>query len=126
MAVDPTEQLLAGAKILEPIMGRYGFQFKLLKSGSGSGGAFACGHYVNGDRRLELHYRYGLGMVIYRAGKAELSHRDYVERLGVLTESQFVWNAKEESLSGFDWLREDIERFCRSFLIGQCEHFDLS
>jgi len=59
MSVPETFQ--RGREILDPIMRHHGFVFAEGASGTGSGGAFASGHYTSGDRGLELHFRSSWG-----------------------------------------------------------------
>src|ERR1700733_2642043 len=47
-------------------MRSHGFVFGPTTAGDGSGGSFARGEFRGGNRRLELHYRYSLGLVTYR------------------------------------------------------------
>lgn len=63
----PREVLERGVAILDSVLAPAGFRFVLREEGRGSGGDFAWGEYVRGERRLELHYRYSLGNVVYHA-----------------------------------------------------------
>lgn len=58
--IDPKTILINGAKILEQVLGPHGFEFRFQSEGQSSGGLFACGQFVRGDRALELHFRYSL------------------------------------------------------------------
>ena len=59
-----TQQVLtAGVQLLDSLMQSYGFVYTATTVGVGSGGAFAAGEFRRGDRSLELHYRYSLGLV---------------------------------------------------------------
>jgi hypothetical protein len=71
------EILREGAAILAPVLEPHGFRFVLETEGRGSGGHFAAGAFVRGDRRLELHYRHALGLVIPRR-PARIEHRAYM------------------------------------------------
>ena len=66
MIVDPIARLREGTTILDPLLNEHGFNFVMTSAGKGSGGHFAVGEYRRGERRLELHYRWGLGIVCYR------------------------------------------------------------
>ena len=67
MTSTPKQTLLAGVGILDSVLSPYGFVFEFRDEGIGAMGPFAWGEFVRGDRRLELHYRYGLGLVTYHA-----------------------------------------------------------
>jgi len=67
----------------------YGFQFVFEKTGSSSGGRFAFGRYVRGDRSLELHFRFTLGLVTYQIGDASLDHESYMRALGVYGQNAY-------------------------------------
>jgi hypothetical protein len=79
----PEARLRSGAAAVATALLPYGFQFVFRESGSGSGGAFASGEFVRGDRRLELHVRDSLGLVRYHAGSHSASHEHYMKELGV-------------------------------------------
>lgn len=66
VAASPEELLLRGVEILNPSMAAHGFVFGFGASGKGSGGLAAWGEFVRGARRLELNFRYSLGLVCYR------------------------------------------------------------
>jgi len=53
---DPVEILRNGTALLHDLLARHGFSRAPIKSGLGSGGAFACTEFRRGDRRLELHF----------------------------------------------------------------------
>src|SRR5579864_1402348 len=78
MLESPNECLRKGSAILDPVLCKYGFEFKWGGSGHSSGGPFAFGSFVNGDRRLELHFRHSLGLVEYHFGKLSLDHESYM------------------------------------------------
>ena len=67
-----------GLQILDPVLKQHGFTFEEGTSGHGSGGDFVSGMYVRGNRKLELHLRYSLGLVTYHFGSAAVSHQDYM------------------------------------------------
>jgi len=78
----PKEILLAGAAILEPVLSPHGFRFEFRDEGKGAGGFFAWAEFVRGDRRLEFHYRFSLGLVTYHALGKKASHEAYMKELG--------------------------------------------
>jgi hypothetical protein len=77
----PKRALIEGAQILARSLGQYGFQFQFREEGQGSGGAFAWGEFVRGGRKLELHFRFNLGMVRYHADDQSASHESYMREL---------------------------------------------
>ena len=78
----PKEILLAGSVILEPMLSPHGFRFEFRDVGKGPGGFFAWGEFIHCDRRLELHYRFSLGLVTYHALGKKVSHEAYMRELG--------------------------------------------
>ena len=68
--------------ILEPVLSPHGFRFEFRDAGKGAGGFFAWGEFVRRDRRLELHYRLSLGLVMYHALGKKVSHEAYMRELG--------------------------------------------
>ena len=78
----PKEILLAGSVILEPVLLPHGFRFEFRDVGKSAGGLFAWGEFVHCDRRLELHYRFSLGLVAYHALGKKVSHEAYMRELG--------------------------------------------
>lgn len=123
MGFDPTKQLVAGSKILDPVMNAFGFVFCLNEAGEGSGGHFARGCYRKGNRVLDLHYRWGLGIVTYRIGDEELDHNTYMKLLGVAALSEFMQSKLDRTLDGFHKLVADLERFGADFLNGDGSQF---
>lgn len=112
----PAETLLEGAEILARVLGRHGFTFQTGTSGVGSGGAFACGDFVHDDRRLELHFRYSLGLVRYHLGPQSASHEHYMRALGV-TANQYP-GFSSDPLDGFRHLSHDLSFVTDDFLTG--------
>jgi len=123
MKFDPRRQLEAGVAILDPLMADKGFSFTPVAAGTGSGGHFACGSYIKGNRRLELHYRWGLGIVRYHIGEHSLDHAHYMRLLGKYSESQWVRVTMDKTLDGFHRLLYDLRNFCQDFLSGNGEEF---
>ncbi|HKI87011.1 MAG TPA: HXXEE domain-containing protein, partial [Thermoanaerobaculia bacterium] len=72
-AVDPAAKLAEGCKILGSVLLPHGFHFELREVGKSSGGYFAWGEYVKGDRRLEIHFRYSPGHITYHFGDRSIS-----------------------------------------------------
>lgn len=119
--INPREILLAGCEILNPIMLQHGFTFVEGLSGKGSGGNFASGEYVRNERRLELHFRYSLGLVGYHLSDWVVSHLSYMrELLGEAGGNRYP-GFSDEPLDGFRNLAYDLENFTDDFLSGSGE-----
>ena len=86
---DPGEILLAGVKLLDPILKPHGFGFLLTGNGVGSGGRFASGKYAREDGSLELHFRHSLGLVTYHLRDMSMSHETYMRMLGLLEQASY-------------------------------------
>jgi hypothetical protein len=112
-----------GRKIMEPILAPHGFTFIIGVCGQSSGGDFASVEFVNGDRRLELHFRHSLGLVTYHVGSLSLSHDAYMEALlGRRGASQYP-GFSDDPLGGFRHLRHDLEAYCLDFVCGAGDEF---
>ena len=124
--MEPTDALQAGASRLESILGPHGFVFTSGLKGESSGGKFASGEYRRGDRRLELHFRFSLGLVAYHVGAQSLPHADYVRAVRETTST-----GGEPSYPGFSTdpaeafvhLGDDLKRFGMIFLCGDDREF---
>jgi len=116
--MQPLAALAAGIGILDPVLCSSGFVFHSIASGRGSGGDYAYGEYVRHDRRLQLHFRYALGLVTYHVGAHTLAHESYMRALGASpTEAQYP-GYSEDPLDGFRHLAADLQRFGAEFLSG--------
>jgi len=109
--------------ILDPLMADKGFSFTPEAAGLASGGHFASGVYSKGSRRIELHYRYGLGIVRYHIGEHSLDQGAYMRLLGKYAESQWVRVTMDKTLDGFHRLLYDLQNFCQDFFSGSGEEF---
>ena len=98
--MSPRDALTKGALQLEPTLKPHRFAFMFREEGQGSGGHFAVGDFIRGDRRLELHFRQSLGLVTYHVGGARVSHSRYMEELGVRERAAYP-GFSEEPLDGF-------------------------
>lgn len=114
--LDPKEALLDGAKILDPVLLPKGFQFQFRKEGKGSGGNFAWGEFAREDRRLELHFRHGLGLVRYHVGDQSASHDSYMRELGVKNQCHYP-GFSDDPIAAFRDLAHDLG-FADDFLSG--------
>jgi hypothetical protein len=79
----PRKTLLDGAQILMRVLGPHGFHFEFRGEGKSSGGFFAWGEFVRAERKLEVHFRWNLGMVRYHATEQSAAHDYYMRELGV-------------------------------------------
>ena len=98
----PKDALLDGAKILDPILLLKGFRFERRDEDRGSGGNFAWGEFVREDRRIELHFRYSLGLVRYHVGDQNASHKSYMQELGVSDQCRYPGFSEDPSAAFYD------------------------
>lgn len=120
--LDPKVMLVQGAAILDEVLGPAGFVFEFREKGKGSGGHFAWGEFVRGNRSIEVHFRYSLGMVKYHVGTAELTHEDYLKCLGVYEKRHYP-DFPNHPLDSFRSLSQDLSEFCADFLTADCSRF---
>ena len=112
---DPRAILEAGARLLRPVLEPHGFAFVAGDSGRSSGGLFASGEFVRGDRRLELHVRHGLGLVRYHVGEATLDHESYLRYGGHWPKRSYP-DFSSDPIQGFAALAKDLAAFFSDFL----------
>ena len=117
----PTDVLRAGCEILDVVLVPHGFQFALRDAAQSSGGHFAWGDYVRGDRRLELHFRWSLGLVMYHLGDAQVSHVGYVRTVHGVAGGNAYPGFSDDALDGFRHLRHELETYGHTFLRGTDE-----
>jgi hypothetical protein len=117
----PTDALRAGCEILDPIFVPNGFTFATRDTGRSSGGHFAWGEYVRGERRLALHVRWALGLVTYHFGDVQASHESYVRVVHGISGGNAYPGFSADVLDGFRHLRLDLERYGATFLRGTDE-----
>lgn len=110
----PEQQLLDGVKILSTYLEPLGFHFKLLGTGQSSGGHFAYGQFICGDREIELHYRWSLGLVSYKVGNLVLGHEDYINLLDKHGQNKYP-NFSDEPNDAFKCLKFDLENLMEDF-----------
>jgi hypothetical protein len=120
---DRREILQQGADILAPVLVPHSFRFSIVASGGSSGGAFALGEFVRGDRRMELHFRWSLGLVTYHIGSLSLAHDDYFRALLGRSRGGHYPGISEEPLVAFEALRQDLVDHCSDFISGTGEQF---
>ncbi len=120
---EPCEILRQGRSTLDPMLYAHDFSFEDGGSGAGSGGRYAFGSYVNKDRRLELHFRFSLGLVTYHFGKNSLDHESYMRALLGTAGGNRYPGFSDNPLTAFDDLAYDLQSFARDFLNGDFEKF---
>lgn len=112
----PKDVLKKGVEILEPLLRSNGFRFRFGREGKGSGGLFAWGDFVREDRRLELHFRYSLGLVRYHVGQDSASHESYMRELNVWDQCQYP-GFSDNPMDAFAGIAHDLS-FADDFLSG--------
>jgi hypothetical protein len=88
----------------------------LRESGSSSGGPFAVGAFVRGDRRVDLHVREGLGLVRYHLRSHSASHEYYMKELGIWTRCEYP-GFPNDPTDPFERLAHDV-KFAGEFVSG--------
>ena len=112
----PKDVLFQGVRILERVLVPKGFLFQFGDEGRGSGGEFAWGEFVRGDRRIELHFRHSLGLVRYHLGGQSASHESYMRGLGIWDQCRYP-GFSNDPLSAFHGLAHDLS-LAQDFLSG--------
>lgn len=116
MSNRPKDALLAGIRELERVLRPRRFRFRFRRAGRGSGGDFAWGEFVHRNRRLELHFRQGLGLVCYHLGEQSVSHEAYMRELGVWDQCLYP-GFSADPMRAFNDLAHDL-CFADDFLVG--------
>lgn len=114
--------LRKGRQLLDPIMEKHGFHWEPGKAVKGSGGYADSGQYVKGNRKLELHFRYSLGLVTYHIGNKSLSHESYMQYSVGKGKAQYP-GFSSDPLDGFRHLAHDLQKYGDDFLSGSGEKF---
>jgi hypothetical protein len=104
-------------------MRSHGFVYTQTSVGVGSGGSFASGEFRRGDRRLELHFRYSLGLVTYHMGSASLSHEEYMWSVLRKRWASHYPGFSGDALESFRHLLLDLEQYGSDFLVGSDSEF---
>ena len=123
MKMTPVEILREGRNVLDPVMVRHGFSFKPGPAGPSSGGPYTSGVYVNGNRKLETHFRFSLGLVTYHFGQTSLDHESYMRVLLGANGGNKYPGFSEDPIDAFRGLAYDLENFATAFLNGNFEEF---
>ena len=118
----PKAILLKGVEVVNPVMNSAGFRFSFEAQGRGSGGNFAWGRYLRGDRSLDLHFQHSLGLVQYHIGKDTIDHESYMRFLGIYGQSEYP-NFSTDPLDAFACLSRDLAKYCEDFLGGDGKQF---
>jgi len=123
---EATALLERGVAELAGVLGPAGFEFIQSDEGVDSGGPFASGEFLKGDRRLELGVRSSLVLVRYHFGDESLPHEDLVRGVRALeaiaAEGQYP-GFSTDPMAGFRHLRHDLDRFGAIFLRGGAKAF---
>src|SRR4029077_9672981 len=114
--IDALQILQEGIEILNPILLRNGFTYVPGKSGPSSGGSYAYGAYLRGERRLELHFRHRLGLVAYHIGPDSLRHEVFMRSLLGRDGGNRFPGFSDDPIDGFRDLRHDLEIYGKDFL----------
>lgn len=122
--MDVLETFRAGCAMLDEVLNPHGFVLVLGPHGNSSGGHFASGEYVNGDRKLEIHLRYSLGLVTYHIGSLSIKHDAYMRALLGRNGGNKYPGFSKDRLDGFRHLAHDLVHFCGDFLNGSGEEFE--
>jgi len=119
--MNKTEIFEKGIESLKSVLSKYGFQFYNGPSGNSSGGSFISGYFETKDRKLELHFRFSLGLVTYHFGDMSVGHEDYMK--AVEAENKYP-GFSDKPKDGFKHLSYDLENFCSAFLQGDKNRFE--
>ena len=114
--MNPKEELINGVKELEPILKPYGFRFILETEGLSSGGHSAGGAFVAGNKRLELHFRYSLGLVSYQIGEIKINHTDFIATQG--GKGSYP-GFSTKPIDAFRHLADDLRTYGEPFLMNE-------
>ncbi|HEV8383673.1 MAG TPA: hypothetical protein VGQ11_02295 [Candidatus Acidoferrales bacterium] len=121
--MDADDALRNGCEILNAVLQPQGYVFVEGLSGIGSGGKFASGEYVRNDRRLELHFRFSLGLVTYHIGNLTLTHEAYMHALLGSNGGNKYPRVSDDPLEAFRDLAYDLKNYCGDFLAGDGDEF---
>ena len=126
--MNPAEILREGAADLATVLGPHGFAFVETGSGQSSAGPYASGEFRRENRRLELHVRWGLGLVSYQVGDLQLKHEDLTRSVTATrrhgASAQYP-GFSDRPLDGFRHLRADIVQFAEVFTRGTDDDFSV-
>jgi hypothetical protein len=115
--------LKKGRELIDPILESHGFHWESGWAGKSSGGYSDSGQYVKGNRKLELHFRYSLGLVTYHIEEISLTHEDYMRYAAGDNNVQYPGFSKDP-LDAFKHLANDLEKYAQDFLCGAGNEFE--
>ena len=116
---EKADVLRKGAQFVQAVLAPHGFNFEIRGTGSSSGGTFAWGEFVRGNRGLELHFRYSLGIVRYHIADQSASHETYMRELGAWADCRYP-GFSEDPMDAFRNLAHDLT-VAEDFLFGTGE-----
>jgi hypothetical protein len=114
---DVVATLNAGARIVGAVIEPHGFLWVPGNSGVGHPGDFAGGSFVRDNRRLELHFRWSLGLVRYHVGAIVISHEQLIRYSGHAMEAQYP-GFSSDPLDAFRHLAHDLQNYATNFIEG--------
>jgi hypothetical protein len=117
---DPVDVLAEGSSLLAPILTPLGYLPAETSQGNGSGGPMAMGRWIAGERSIETHVRYALGIVTYQWGSLKFSHQDYLRVLGV---KGAYPGFSDDAIDGFRYLAADLAGPVRPMLTCDRDEF---
>jgi hypothetical protein len=125
------QKLVAITEKLNPVLNPLGYVFEADGYAVSSGGPFASGFFVNGEKKIGLIYRSfsGLGSVNYECRQSAVSHSDLMRYLGKEDQSKLKYDSKKfssyarEEGDVLDALIHDIQSFEIDLLTSSSEQF---
>lgn len=110
---DPARVLAEGSAIIAPLLEPLGYVLLPMSTATGSGGPFAVGRWVSGDRFIETHVRGALGIVNYGCRSSKVSHVNYLRLVG---QKGAYPGFSNDPVDGFRHLAIDLAGPVRSLL----------
>jgi hypothetical protein len=77
---------------------------------------------VNGERKLELHFRYTLGLVTYHLGAVSVPHEEFMRAVQAAGDRRYP-GFSDDPLQAFRDLAHDLGRHGQAFLSGSDAQF---
>jgi len=121
--MQPSDWLQRGVEILAPVLTPCGFEFRAGEADTGSGGPFATGTFVRADRRLEVHFRWSLGLVSYHAAGHTVSHESFMAAVIGRRHASHYPGFSDDPLQAFRDLALDLRESAGVFLNGSDDEF---
>lgn len=121
--MDAKNALTRGCRILDGVLKPVGFQYVVGPAYTGHQKDSASGYYMKGDRKIEIHFRFSLGLVTYHMGNLTLRHEEYMRALlGTGGRNRYP-GFSDDPIQAFHDLSYDLENFCADFLSGDGSEF---